>query len=76
MLDQPAVRGTAMSLRRELIDAKYLPESAVALQAGEALLMRPLLLHASSNATRPRVLHIVYHSGAPVAEPWHRELRN
>ena len=76
MLDQPAVRGTAMSLRREPIDAKYLPESAVALQAGEALLMRPLLLHASSSAARPRVLRIVYHSGAPVAEPWHRELRN
>lgn len=41
---------------------------------GEALLMRPLLLHASSRATEPRhrrVLHLVYHSGEAVAEPWH-----
>jgi len=46
---------------------------------GEAVLMRPLLLHASSTAIRPRhrrVLHIVYHAGTPVAEPWHRALRD
>lgn len=44
---------------------------------GEALLMRPLLLHASSQAKNPahrRVLHFVYHSGGPVAERWHREV--
>jgi hypothetical protein len=43
--------------------------------AGEALLMKPLLLHASSQATAPkhrRVLHLVYHSGEAVAAPWHR----
>lgn len=42
---------------------------------GDAILMRPLLLHASSQATVPghrRVLHFVYHSGIPVAEAWHR----
>ena len=44
---------------------------------GEALLMRPLLLHASSQATRPghrRVLHIVYHSGAAIPESWHQSV--
>lgn len=44
-------------------------------RAGEAVLMKPLLLHASSPAREPRhrrVLHVVYHDGAPVAEPWHR----
>jgi ectoine hydroxylase-related dioxygenase (phytanoyl-CoA dioxygenase family) len=42
---------------------------------GEALLMRPLLLHASSKAVVPRhrrVLHLVYYSGAPIPEKWHR----
>jgi len=42
---------------------------------GDVLLMRPLALHASSQATAPghrRVLHYVFHSGTPVAEPWHR----
>jgi ectoine hydroxylase-related dioxygenase (phytanoyl-CoA dioxygenase family) len=44
---------------------------------GEVLLMRPLLLHASSQATVPghrRVLHVVYHSGCPLPERWHRSL--
>lgn len=44
-------------------------------RAGEALLMKPLLLHASSPAKEPRhrrVLHVVYHDGTPVAEMWHR----
>jgi hypothetical protein len=39
------------------------------------LLMKPLLLHASSPATAPkhrRVLHLVFHSGEATAEPWHR----
>lgn len=42
---------------------------------GDLLLMKPLLLHASSQATSPshrRVLHFVYHNGSPVTEPWHR----
>jgi len=42
---------------------------------GEALLMRPLLLHASSPASRPRrrrVLHLVFYSGAAISEPWHQ----
>jgi ectoine hydroxylase-related dioxygenase (phytanoyl-CoA dioxygenase family) len=44
---------------------------------GEALLMRPLLLHASSKAVVPRhrrVLHLVYYAGAPIAEEWHRSV--
>lgn len=44
---------------------------------GEALLMRPLLLHASSRAREPRhrrVLHLVFHPGEPTSEPWHRAL--
>jgi ectoine hydroxylase-related dioxygenase (phytanoyl-CoA dioxygenase family) len=48
-------------------------------RVGEALVMRPLLLHASSTATNPRhrrVLHIVYHTGDAVTEPWHRSLRD
>jgi len=46
-------------------------------QAGDALLMKPLLLHASSPATAPRhrrVLHLVYYSGDPIAEKWHRSV--
>lgn len=42
---------------------------------GELILMRPLLLHASSQAASPghrRVLHFVYHSGQPLPERWHR----
>jgi ectoine hydroxylase-related dioxygenase (phytanoyl-CoA dioxygenase family) len=44
---------------------------------GEALLMRPLALHASSQATEPknrRILHLVYHSGEPIPETWHRAI--
>jgi ectoine hydroxylase-related dioxygenase (phytanoyl-CoA dioxygenase family) len=40
---------------------------------GECLVMRPLLLHASSKATESghrRVLHFVFHSGIPTTEPW------
>ena len=46
-------------------------------KTGEALLMRPLLLHASSPATTPkhrRVLHFVCHSGALIGESWHRSV--
>lgn len=42
---------------------------------GEVLVMRPLLLHASSVAREPRhrrVLHVVYHDGPSPAVPWHR----
>lgn len=46
-------------------------------EEGDMLLMRPLLLHASSSAREPRhrrVLHVVYYDGPPLAEAWHREL--
>lgn len=46
-------------------------------KTGELLLMRPLILHASSQATAPkhrRILHLVYHSGDPIPEPWHRTI--
>ncbi|HSH92637.1 MAG TPA: phytanoyl-CoA dioxygenase family protein, partial [Roseimicrobium sp.] len=52
-------------------------EVACLAKEGEILLMRPLLLHASSPATAPkhrRVLHFVYHSGSPIAETWHRSI--
>ena len=42
---------------------------------GEAILMKPLTLHASSPATSPRhrrVLHVVYYSGPVCPEPWYR----
>lgn len=42
---------------------------------GGLLLMRPLCIHASSQAAQPknrRVLHFVYDSGGPLPEPWHR----
>lgn len=44
---------------------------------GEILLMRPLVLHASSQATEPkhrRILHLVYHTGEPIQETWHRAI--
>ena len=44
---------------------------------GEVILMKVLALHASSKATHPkhrRVLHIVYHSGDPITEKWHRAM--
>lgn len=44
---------------------------------GHLLLMRPLCLHASSQATTPknrRILHFVYFSGEPSAETWHRAI--
>lgn len=44
---------------------------------GEVILMKVLALHASSPASSPkhrRVLHIVYYSGAPTREKWHREV--
>ncbi len=52
-------------------------EATCLAKEGEALLMRPLLLHSSSTAALPkhrRVLHIVFHSGGLIAEPWHRSI--
>lgn len=43
----------------------------------DVLLMRPLLLHASSVARQPRhrrVLHLVFHDGPPPPTAWHRAL--
>jgi len=50
-------------------------EAVCTAKEGDALLMKPLLLHASSPAISPkhrRVIHFVYHSGNPIAERWHR----
>ena len=50
-------------------------EAICVAKAGDALLMKPLLLHASSPAMAAkhrRVLHIVFHSGGPTPERWHR----
>ena len=44
---------------------------------GEALLMNPLILHASSQATAPkhrRILHFVYYTGPEISENWHRNI--
>jgi ectoine hydroxylase-related dioxygenase (phytanoyl-CoA dioxygenase family) len=52
-------------------------EVACLAPAGEVLLMRPLLLHASSQATAPghrQVLHLVYHSGRLLPERWFRSI--
>ena len=46
-------------------------------KTGEALLMHPLTLHASSQASEPkhrRILHFVYHSGDPMSELWYRSV--
>jgi ectoine hydroxylase-related dioxygenase (phytanoyl-CoA dioxygenase family) len=46
-------------------------------KAGDALIMRPLLLHASSPAFQPshrRVLHVVFDSGMPIPERWFRSV--
>ena len=74
------------SYRNGIFKARELPAvvdrrgSVVCLaKTGEALLMRPLLIHASSIATAPkhrRVVHLVYHSGAPIPETWHRALQH
>ena len=55
--------------------AKRCGEEVCLARAGEALLMRPLLLHASSPARVPRhrrVLHVVFHDGPAPLEAWHR----
>lgn len=46
-------------------------------EEGDVLVMKPLLLHSSSPATAPkhrRVLHLVFHAGSEVAEPWYRAI--
>ena len=46
-------------------------------EQGSLLLMRPLTLHTSSQATQPnhrRVLHLVYCSNIIIGEPWHRSV--
>ncbi len=50
-------------------------ETTCLARTGDALLLRPLLLHASSPAREPRhrrVLHIVYYDGPASVEFWHR----
>jgi hypothetical protein len=50
-------------------------EHACLARRGEALLMKPLALHASSPASSPRhrrVLHVVYYSGPAFTESWYR----
>lgn len=63
----------------DIPDALSRHEEATCLAAtGEALLMKPLLLHASSPATAPkhrRVLHYVFHSGRSMPETWHRSVK-
>lgn len=52
-------------------------ETACLASEGDLLIFKPLLLHASSPATAPkhrRVLHLVYHTGQPMSEPWHRSV--
>ena len=51
------------------------PEAVCLANEGDALLMKPLLLHASSPAAAPkhrRVLHLVYHTGRKIPESWYR----
>jgi ectoine hydroxylase-related dioxygenase (phytanoyl-CoA dioxygenase family) len=52
-------------------------EVATYFEEGGTLLMRPLLLHASSkalSASHRRVLHFVFHSGRPIEEAWYRSI--
>jgi len=52
-------------------------ETICSAACGDLLLMRPLTLHASSQATQPRqrrVLHFVYYSGPKFSEKWYREI--
>lgn len=55
--------------------AAQLGEVTALAAEGDILAMRPLLLHASSKARKPRhrrVLHIVYYAGPAIPEVWHR----
>ncbi|MBI5771561.1 MAG: phytanoyl-CoA dioxygenase family protein [Verrucomicrobia bacterium] len=56
---------------------EHLGEISCLAESGDAVLMRPLTLHASSVARAPRhrrVLHLVYHSGPETPEPWYRAI--
>ncbi|WP_367873549.1 phytanoyl-CoA dioxygenase family protein [Luteolibacter sp. Populi] len=57
--------------------AKEFGEINCLAREGEALLMKPLLLHASSPAISPghrRVIHYVFHTGDLMDEEWHRRV--
>ncbi len=70
--------------RDGILDSATIPETvarhgkfAAIAKEDEVLLMRPLLLHASSKATSPghrRVLHLVYDTGETMPESWHRAI--
>jgi len=78
------LRVAAGSHRHGILKSELIPdilgksrEITCLAKTGDALLMKPLLLHASSPATSPghrRVLHYVFHSGRPLPEPWHRSI--
>lgn len=56
--------------------AGHTPMTCLA-RRGQVLVMRPLLLHASSRALAPshrRVLHFVFFDGPPIPESWHRSV--
>jgi ectoine hydroxylase-related dioxygenase (phytanoyl-CoA dioxygenase family) len=58
-----------------LLRVKEHPQATCLAKTGDALLLKPLIVHASSQAAIPRhrrVLHVVYHSGPPPPEPWYR----
>lgn len=65
VLKSTAIAGRVAALGEQVCHARR----------GEAVLMKPLTLHASSPATTPRhrrVLHVVYYDGPAIAEPWYR----
>ncbi len=85
LLDHAVVRDTAIALKRELSVIGHIRSDAIAnhgeitclAKMGDVLLMRPLALHASSQATEPknrRVLHFVYYSSSTIPETWHRSI--
>lgn len=68
--------GILRSTEIQVAHARYGDVSCLA-REGEALLLSPLLLHASSRAIEPRhrrVLHLVYHMGAMMDVPWFRSI--
>jgi len=80
--EQRALQGIPGSHRYGRLDADRIaalktatPEVLCAAAAGDALLMRPLLLHASSKSMsvrRQRILHIEYCSDSmPAGMAWH-----
>ncbi len=60
-----------------LLRVKEHPQATCLAKTGDALLLKPLIVHASSQAVMPRhrrVLHVVYHSGTVLTESWHRAI--